>query len=91
MLIPHLHFGGNCANAIRLYEKAFDAKADDYDIRDGQIAHAEMSIHGQTVWLNDAFGNKAKTPGCGAAHLILTFNTAEELLSDFRSLVVSYP
>lgn len=28
MLIPHLHFNGNCKEAILLYEKAFKSKAD---------------------------------------------------------------
>ena len=28
MLIPHLHFKGNCKEAILLYEKAFNVKAD---------------------------------------------------------------
>lgn len=86
MLIPHLHFGGDCADAIALYEKAFKTKAEDYDYRDDKIAHAEMNIHGQRVWLNDAFGNKDKSLDCGAVHLILTFNTAEELLSCYENL-----
>jgi hypothetical protein len=28
MLIPHLHFCGDCSEAISLYEKAFNAKAE---------------------------------------------------------------
>ena len=56
MLIPHLHFCGDCEEAIAVYEKAFDTKAEDI-IRnsdyapdvckgDNRIAHAVMSIHG---------------------------------------------
>ena len=86
MLIPHLHFGGDCAEAIALYEKAFGAKAGDYDKNGERIAHCEMMIHGQRVWLNDAFGNKGKSPGCGAVHLILTFDTADELLACYELL-----
>ena len=86
MLIPHLHFGGDCKEAIALYEKAFNTKATDFDYRDDKVAHAEMSVHGQTVWLNDAFGNKNRSPDCGAAHLILTFGTAEELLACYEVL-----
>jgi uncharacterized glyoxalase superfamily protein PhnB len=26
MIIPHLHLGGNCKEAIELYERAFDTK-----------------------------------------------------------------
>ena len=86
MLFPHLHFGGDCAEAIALYEKVFDTKAEDYDYRDGKIAHAEMNIHGQRVYLNDAFGNRDRTPGCGAVHLILTFGAPEELLACYENL-----
>jgi len=81
MLIPHLHFSGDCAEAIALYEKAFNTKAEDCDYRDDKIAHAEMNIHGQKVWMNDN-----KSFDCGAVHLILTFNTAEELFACYENL-----
>ena len=82
MLIPHLHFGGDCAEAIALYEKAFNEKAEDYDYRDEKIAHARMEIHGQMIWLNDAKEHIKNGFGIdGTAHLILTFNTPEELLA----------
>ena len=86
MLIPHLHFGGDCAAAIAAYEKAFGTTAFDYDHRNGGIAHAVMTIHGQTVWLNDAFGNKVMSPDCGAVHLCLTFDTSEALLACYEQL-----
>lgn len=63
MLIPHLHFNGNCKEAISLYEKAFRVKADrvilnsDYVPEeckgDSRIAHAVMQIHEQKIFLND--------------------------------------
>lgn len=66
MLIPHLHFCGDCEEAIALYEKAFQTKAEsivynrDYapeDCPEGRgIAHGVMSIHGQRIFLNDRFG-----------------------------------
>ena len=87
MLIPHLHFGGDCAEAIALYEKAFGAAAGDYDRNGGMIAHAEMEIHGQRVFMNDAFGNKNKSLDCGAVHLILTFATKEELLACYEQIM----
>jgi len=86
MLIPHLHFGGQCAEAIAVYEKAFGTKAGEFDYRNGQIAHAEMQIHGQTVWLNDAFGNKGMSSDCGAVHLCLTFPTPEALIACYEQL-----
>ena len=87
MLIPHLHFGGDCAEAIALYEKAFNTKAYDYDCRDNKIAHARMTVHGQMIWLNDAKEHIKSGFGIdGAAHLILTFDTPEELLACYEIL-----
>ena len=69
MIVPALHFCGNCKEAIALYEKAFATKAtivisnsqysDEHD--DDEIAHSEMVIHGQRILLNDRFGNKDNT------------------------------
>ena len=73
-------------DAIALYEYAFNTKATDFDYRDETVAHAEMTIHGQVVWLNDAYGNKDRSPDCGAVHLVLTFSTAEELLECYNKL-----
>jgi len=82
MLITHLHFNGDCADAIALYEKAFNTKAFDYDYGNNGIAHARMIIHGQTVWLNDAKDHMRNEFGIdGAAHLVVTFDTPEELLA----------
>ena len=93
MIIPHLHFCGDCEEAIALYEKAFNTKAEtiirnqDYTPEDSQndkgIAHAVMYIHGQQVFLNDRFGNKEKSLDC-AIHLIVMFENVEELLACFE-------
>ena len=91
MLIPHLHFSGDCKDAIAMYEKAFNTKAGEieYMADDGssnpQIAHVRMEIQNQTVFLNDRFGNRDKTLDC-AVHLILTFKTAEALLACYGHL-----
>lgn len=86
MLVPHLHFCGNCNEAIALYEKAFGAKAGEIEYSDGnRIAHANMQIHGQTVFLNDRFGNKNNSLDC-AVHLVLQFPTEEALLSCYEIL-----
>ncbi len=88
MLIPHLHFCGDCKEAIALYEKAFHTKAEtiDYTSDGTKIAHATMDIHKQRVFLNDNFGNKDRTFDCGAVHLIITFDTAEQLLACYEIL-----
>lgn len=94
MIIPHLHFDGDCKQAIALYETAFSIKTESvvyshqYDpsqpISD-RIAHAVMKIHGQTVFLNDRFGNKDRTTDC-AVHLIVVFNNKTALLSCYEVL-----
>jgi PhnB protein len=88
MLIPHLHFCGNCTEAIALYEKAFNTKADVLFLNgngDGSVGHAEMRIHGIRVMLNDRFGNKDKTTNCAIA-LIVTFESTTELLACYEML-----
>jgi len=89
MLIPHLHFCGECAEAIALYEKAFGTKAGadiNYTSDDKKIAHADMVIHGQTVFLNDALDVKKQLPELDAVHLIITFKTPSELLACYEIL-----
>ena len=93
MLIPHLHFCGNCEKAIAVYEKAFYTKGEsivynrDYApeecLDDNRIAHAVMNIHGQQIFLNDRFGNKEKSLNC-AVHLIVMFPNVEELLACYE-------
>ena len=90
MLIPHLHFNGNCKEAISLYEKAFNVKTDSVILNsdyapveckdDDRIAHAVMYIHGQKVFLNDRFGKKNTLTDI-AVNLIVTFKNKTDLLS----------
>ncbi len=88
MLIPHLHFCGDCAEAIALYEKAFNTKTDilfHSGDGDGSIGHAEMRIHGTCVMLNDRFGNKDKSMDCAVA-MIVMFESPKELLACYEIL-----
>jgi len=88
MLIPILHFGNDCADAIAMYEKTFNTKASGYDYSDNnKILHAEMFIHGQKIFLNDGkdFINSIFGIDC-VAHLALTFSTQEELLACYGNL-----
>jgi uncharacterized glyoxalase superfamily protein PhnB len=88
MLIPILHFDGNCADVIKLYETVFDTIATGHDYNDSnKILHAEMTIHGQKIYLNDAkaFIKNTFNIDC-ASHLALTFNTSEELLACYHKL-----
>jgi len=92
MIVPALHFCGDCKDAITLYEKAFNTKAhivitnsqfSPDECGDDQIAHAEMILCGQRVLLNDRFGNKDKSPDM-PVRLIVMFETADELLNCFE-------
>ena len=88
MLIPHLHFNGDCKKAIILYEEAFNTKIDDIDCENENLVnHASMKIHGQTVFLNDNnfFANKNNSSNF-PIHLIIQFKTTEELLSCYKIL-----
>lgn len=98
MLIPHLHFCGNCEEAIATYEKAFNTKVEniirncDYSpnecMNDNKIAHASMEIHGQTVFLNDneeMFSIKDISLNF-PVHLIICFQTINELLNCYDIL-----
>ena len=92
MLIPHLHFDGNCMEAVEAYERAFHTEADrasaDYTPDGRRVAHISMRIHGAEVFLNDglvfirdAYGG-AGCPG----HLCVTFTTPDELLACYEAL-----
>ena len=91
MIIPHLHFAGNCEEAIFVYEMAFRTKAHtvvtnrQYGAEEDGIAHAEMLIHGQRVMLNDRFG-KTDADTNIAVNLVVLFTTAKELLDCYAVL-----
>ena len=92
MLIPHLHFCGNCNEAIAMYETAFETKAKPIirksknmpvDWVEGKILHAVMDIFGQTVYLNDRFGNKNMSFDC-AVKLTVTFKKIDNLIACYE-------
>ena len=92
MLIPHLHFYGNCNEAIAMYEKAFNTKAKPIirksknmpvDWVEGKILHAAMEILGQTIYLNDRFGNKNMSHDC-AIKLSVIFKKADDLIACYE-------
>jgi PhnB protein len=89
VLIPHLHFYGDCKEAISLYEEAFNTKVDVIDYTDdNQINHASMKIHGQTVFLNDnnAMFNVKDISLNFPVHIIIYFQTVAELLACYEIL-----
>jgi len=98
MLVPHLHFKGECREAMKTYIKAFDAKIDEVCLIEEEkpekgVLHAEMTIYGQRIMLNDN-----RSENCDSdfpfAQLIVTFENEEDLknafdiLKDERRIVV---
>ena len=81
MIIPHLHFNGNCNQAITFYEKAFNTKAEIGDRNGEFISHAIMDIRGTRVFLNDRvdFANTSKRLD-GTTHFVVLFDSKDELL-----------
>lgn len=85
MLIPHLHFSGECRAAMTLYQRAFGAQTECCYMDGAQVSHAVMNIRGQRVFLNDRFGNRARLQDC-AVHLIVMFDTPAELTACYDVL-----
>lgn len=54
-ITPYLYFNGNCTEAIALYEKAFDVKAEVWQNEEADnIEHAHFEIGTSTICLCDA-------------------------------------
>ena len=54
---PYLYFNGNCAEAIALYQKAFNVKVEEiwpYEEGSDLVAHADFEIGGDPICLCDA-------------------------------------
>jgi len=51
---PYLYFNGNCAEAIALYEKAFNVKAEIMPNAENLVSHAQFEIGGDSINLCDA-------------------------------------
>jgi len=84
MLVPHLHFRGNCKEAIALYEKAFKTKAEKIQYDDnGNVGHAEMYIHDQRVMLNDRFGKISRTTDI-AIQVVIIFENKVQLTNCYE-------
>jgi len=91
MLVPHLHFKGNCEDAISLYEEAFNTKTDtilyNKDLSgnpdDTGIGHAEMHIHDQRVMLNDRFGRNNKNSET-SVQIVMIFTTEDSLMKSYK-------
>ncbi|WP_346871490.1 VOC family protein [Clostridium sp. UBA5119] len=90
MFVPHLHFSGECYQAMEMYVKAFDATIKEIIFIDKEkpeigVLHGEMLIHGQRIMLNDN-----RSENCHIAfpyaQLVVIFENEVELKKAFEIL-----
>lgn len=97
-LNAYLSFDGNCAEAMRFYEKTLNGKlealltfaqtpaADQMPAEDAnKVMHASLIIDGQALMAADAPGSMKYEPMKGCA-LTLTYKTADEARRIFEAL-----
>jgi len=100
LVTPNFHFSGNCEEAIHLYEKAFETKADfilyysdakkedwNIDLTEEQkkyVYHAEMKIGAQRIMFSDNISLKINKGN--SFFLTITFDTKEEVEKAFNIL-----
>ena len=86
-IIPTLHCGGHCAEAITLYQRAFDLKIDfqDKDDKTGLIRHTEARIGEQRIRLSDG-GMERDVIYADSLFLAVIFDTVSEVERVFNIL-----
>ena len=100
IITPNFHFNGKCEQAIRLYEKAFNAKVEcllrysdankeDYDKKlteeqSNFIYHSEVYIGNQRIMLADVMDIAFKPSY--ALSLTVTLESKEEVIQAFNIL-----
>ena len=97
-LEPYLFFDGNCADAMRFYEKALDGKLEmmlkaseapvksehDKDNPDG-ILHAAVSVAGSRILASD-WMSADPYPGMKGVSLAIAYPTIDEAKKKFEAL-----
>ena len=97
-LEPYLFFDGNCAEAMRFYEKALDGKLEmmlkaseapvksehDKDNPDG-ILHAAVSVAGSRILASD-WMSPDPYPGMKGVSLAIAYPTIDEAKKKFEAL-----
>ena len=100
-LEPYLFFDGNCADAMRFYEKALDGKLEmmlkaseapvksehDKDHPDG-ILHAAVSVQGSRILASD-WMSPDPYPGMKGVSLAIAYPTIDEAKKKFEALAAS--
>ena len=99
VIVPNLHFDGDCEKAIELYERAFKTKrtillknkdADPRDIDEAvndedleRVYHAEMLINNQRLMLNDNANELLRGTNVS---LMVSFDSVEEVKAAYDVL-----
>jgi PhnB protein len=96
-LNPYLNFNGEAEQAIKLYEKALGAKADNVmrwrDMPDAKVAtehqnrvmHAVLHVGGGDLMVSDTLPDRPVEPGDNA-HINLSFDDVTEMKRKFDAL-----
>lgn len=100
MLTPNFNFGGNCGEAIKLYQAAFGAKVQvllhysDADPRDfsapltqeqkDYVYHSELLLAGSRVMMCDNMDIPFKPST--ALSLVVTMDTKEQVMAAYEAL-----
>jgi len=87
IVIPTMHFGGRCIEAIELYKKAFDLKIDwqGKDEKTNLILHTEAHIGEQRIRLSDG-GREREKIQVDSLFLAVVFDTVAEVEKTFDIL-----
>jgi PhnB protein len=97
-LTPYLSFNGNCAEAMRFYERVFNGKLETL-LTNGEspvaehcppgnedrIMHAYLTFEGTALMAGDAYSNEAYEPMKGFS-VALNYETAEKAQRVFDDL-----
>ena len=87
IVIPTLHFGGRCQEAIDLYKEAFDLKIDwqGKDEKTNLVFHTEAHIGEQRIRLSDG-GKEREKIQVDSLFLAVVFDTVAEVEKVFDIL-----
>lgn len=96
-LIPYLHFGGNCEEALNRYREILGGKVDIHNRYDNpemnapeeyknRVLHARFHFDGNTVMASDVFPGQTAEKGSGDVALSVTLQGHEQAEKVFAAL-----
>ena len=96
-LVPYLHFNGNCEEALNLYARLLDGKAEVHERYDNpamnapddyknKALHASLQFGESVILASDVFPGSSFSRGSGDTALSITLNDAEKAKKIFAQL-----